>query len=222
MKYIKPILPLFLLFFFFGCTTEEAKETEMSSRTQVIMGTFCTLSLEVSHAQELTPGFEKLKEVEQVLSSYKEDALVSLLNKNRHIKSHPMLREILKKSKSYYAQTQGYFDITIGSITKKLYHFGEEEQIPTKEALGIAPLGVENIFIAKDFIRLKNNITIDLGGIGKGYGVDVLAAYYQAKGITKGQIALSGDIRCLDLCDIAIQSPFEEDATIALFQAKIP
>ncbi len=194
----------------------------MSSRTQVIMGTFCTLTLEEKYAQELTNGFEKLKEVEHVLSSYQEDALVSLLNKNRRIVSHPMLTDILEKSKKYYAQTEGYFDISIGSITKELYHFGEEEQIPSEEAIKRAPLGVENIIIEKDLIRLENNITLDLGGIGKGYGVDVLAAYYQSKGLSKGQIALSGDIRCLDLCEIAIQSPFEEEATIALLQAKIP
>jgi len=156
------------------------------------------------------------------LSSYDKNALISKLNAKKYIPTSNILVDILIKSKKYYKNTHGYFDITIGSITKKLYHFGEDEQIPSKEALSLAPLGIHNIIINQEEIRLENNITLDLGGIGKGYGVDVLAAYYKKRHITKGQIALSGDIRCLKLCSIDIQNPFEEEGTIASVYAKVP
>lgn len=222
MKFNTILLLLAAFLFFSGCAEEKPKTTQMLSRTQVIMGTFCTLTLEEQNAQALTEGFELLKKTEAVLSSYQEGALVSRLNSERNIPTNPLLKDILEKSKLYYQKTQGYFDITIGSITKKLYHFGEDEKIPTQEALALAPLGIDNIHIDKAQIRLENNISIDLGGIGKGYGVDVLAEFYRSKGIKKGQIALSGDIRCLNLCSIGIQSPFVEEEMIALLHAKVP
>ena len=194
----------------------------MFSRTQVIMGTFCTLTLEETQAKALTEGFTLLKKTESILSSYQNEALVSQLNSKKTIQTDSMLRDILEKSKVYYKQTNGYFDITIGSITKRLYHFGEEEEIPSKKDLALAPLGISNIVINENTISLENNITIDLGGIGKGYGVDVLAAYYHSQGIRKGQVALSGDIRCLNLCSIAIQDPFSEEGVITTLDAKIP
>ena len=214
---------LFILFaftlFVTGCKDEK---TALVSRTQVIMGTFATLSLEEKDATHIQKGFQHLKELESILSSYKTNADVYQLNQQKQLTSNPTLKDILKKSKDYYTQTQGYFDITIGSITKALYHFGESERIPTKEESAKAMLGIDKIHIQNAIITLNKEITIDLGGIGKGYAVDSLSSYYHTLGIKKGQIALSGDIRCLDKCSVGIQDPYNEDNVLTTLQAKIP
>lgn len=207
------ILALFVLL---GCG-----DTPNISRTQVIMGTFCTITLEENKSKEIDIGLQHLKALEQILSSYRPDALVSRLNKERSISTSKILQNILEKSKVYHTQTDGYFDITIGSITKKLYHFGEAEKIPSNNAIHHAPLGIDLIRINKNTIYLDGNITIDLGGIGKGYSVDSLSRYYDSKGIQKGEIALSGDIRCLDRCKIAIQSPFDENKVLTTLTSKM-
>jgi len=186
------------------------------------MGTFSSVSLETKYSNKIEEGFSHLKDVEHLLSSYKQDALVFRLNKERSLSTQVTLKDILEKSKAYHTLTQGYFDITIGSITKKLYHFGEKEQIPTPQELASASLGIDSIHVGNKEIRIENNISIDLGGIGKGYGVDSLSVYYADIGITKGQISLSGDIRCLDRCKIAIQSPFEEKKIRTTLTSKIP
>ena len=212
MKYL-----LLLTFLFTSCI-----QTQSTSRTQVIMGTFCTITLEEKHSQDIDAGFTHLKNMESILSSYQSTALVSKLNSNRTILTYITLKDILEKSKKYYKQTHGYFDISIGSITKKLYHFGEEEKIPTQKEIHTASLGINSIVLSQKDIHLEDNITIDLGGIGKGYGVDSLSVYYANKGIRKGKIALSGDIRCLDACKVGIQNPFKEDETISIFNSKVP
>ena len=194
--------------------------TQTITRTQVIMGTFCSITLEEKHAKEIDAGFQHLKEVESILSSYQSNALVSRLNAERVVATDNILTDIIEKSKVYHTQTHGYFDITVGAITKKLYRFGEEERISTLQEQSNAPLGINNIQLERKTIRLDGNITIDLGGIGKGYGVDSLSKYYQTKDINKGQIALSGDIRCLDVCEVAIQSPFEEEKILGTIHSK--
>lgn len=190
------------------------------SRTQVLMGTYCTISLEENRSAEIQDGFEALKKVENILSSYQEDALVYKLNRDKNITFDATLKKILQLSKIYYTQTDGYFDITIGSITKELYHFGENERIPTYTQKQQAHTDIEQIKISDNNITIGTKITIDLGGIGKGFAVDELSHNYHLAGITRGKIALSGDIRCLDRCSVQIQDPFTLDGTIATLNAK--
>ena len=202
-----------------GC---EDKKPALVSRTQISMGTFATISLDKKDMMHIQQGFQHLQDLESILSSYQKDADVYQLNQKKQFTSNPTLRDILNKSKAYYSQTQGYFDITIGSITKELYHFGEDEKIPTKEEISTAKLGIEKIHIQKEIITLDRTITVDLGGIGKGYSVDSLSTYYHTLGIKKGQIALSGDIRCLDRCSIGLQDPYNETNILTTLHAKIP
>jgi len=186
------------------------------------MGTFVHISLKEQHNRQISQSFRRIKEIEHSLSSYESDALVYRLNHTHHVPYDAYLAEAIEKSKQYYQDTQGYFDITIGSISKDLYHFGEENSaIPSEEALQHAKLGIDAIEINTTNIRTEENITIDLGGMGKGYAVDEVADFLAEQNISRGTIALSGDIRCLDICTFGLQSPFSEQ-TFASLKSKIP
>lgn len=186
------------------------------------MGTYCTITLENPATPEIQEGFDYLRKIESVLSSYQPDSQVSRLNRGETVAYDPMLAEVLQRGRDFYTITEGYFDITVGSITKKLYHFGEEEQIPTEAQKQQAHLGIDRIEIGKEEISVGEGIVIDLGGVGKGYAIDLLSTAYREKNITQGSIALSGDIRCLDACTVEIQDPFTEEGTVAVLQSKIP
>ncbi|GIU00750.1 FAD:protein FMN transferase [Sulfurovum sp. TSL6] len=192
----------------------------LQKRTQVLMGTFVSISLPQQYNQEITKSFELLKRIEDSLSTYDETATLAKLNKNHHVKYDPYLAEAITLSRSYYHQSHGYFDITIGSISKKLYHFGEEKTYsPSKQALRSAHLDIHGISIDNKQIITDENITIDLGGMGKGYGADKVAQYLHEQNITEGIIALSGDIRCLHRCEVYLQSPYSEQ-TFAKIKSK--
>ncbi len=179
---------------------------EPVKRTQVLMGTYATITLPSLHAKEITNGFNILRDIEMSLSSYQPEAKVYQLNLTKKIDKDFYLLEIIRKSKELYYLTNGYFDITIGSLTKKLYHFGEDEQIPTKAQIEDAKLDIKGVSTKGKNITLDKGITIDLGGIAKGYGVDKVAMYYKTKGIQEGIIALSGDIRVINPSEIFIES----------------
>jgi len=203
------LFPLFLL-----------AQEELQTRTQVLMGTFVHISLPQKDKQEITRSFELLKRIEDSLSTYDETATLAKLNKTHFVKYDPYLAEALTLSRSYYHQSNGYFDITIGSISKKLYHFGEEKTYsPSRQALRSAHLDIHGIHIDNKHIITDKNITIDLGGMGKGYGADKVAQYLDEQNISEGIIALSGDIRCLDRCEVYLQSPYSEK-TFAKIQTK--
>jgi thiamine biosynthesis lipoprotein len=186
-------------------------QEKMHTRTQVLMGTFVSITLQKTDNQKLTKSFELIKEIEDSLSTYNPNASLFILNESHQIPLDPYLVEAIILSRSYYEQTNGYFDITIGAISKDLYHFGEEQtNSPSKKELQNAHLDIHGISIDKQHIIIDENITIDLGGMGKGYGADKVAEYLAEQNITEGIIALSGDIRCLNRCEIYLQSPYSE------------
>lgn len=181
----------------------------MITRTQVLMGTFVDVTLEDFNAS--TQVFKEIKTIEKHLSSYDSSSHLFRLNQEKSIPTDSILKEALKKSIDYYYQTNGYFDITIGSMSKNLYHFGEEVQSPSTDALQNALLDINAIIIDDKNISLTKDITLDLGGMGKGFAIDKVSHYLKKRDITQGKIALSGDILCLDSCEIYIQSPFKEE-----------
>ena len=210
------------LFYLFILLSSLLLSTPLQTRTQALMGTFVHISLEEQYNKQISQSFRRIQEIEHSLSSYDSEALVYKLNHTHHVPYDAYLAEAIEKSKQYYQDTHGYFDITIGSISKELYHFGEENSsIPSEEALKHAKLGIDAIEINTTTIRTEENITIDLGGMGKGYAVDKVADFLTEQNISKGIVALSGDIRCLDVCTFGLQSPFSEQ-TFASLKSKIP
>jgi len=57
---------------------------------------------------------------------------------------------------------------------------------------------------------IDKDMKLDLGGMGKGFGVDKVVAYLKSKLVPKAIVSASGDIRCLDTCHIDIQNPHSE------------
>lgn len=211
MRYLFLLFPLLIL-----------AQEEMQTRTQVLMGTYVSITLHKTDYDTLTRSFERIKEIEASLSTYDPNASLFLLNKTHCIPYDAYLAEALTLSNAYYEQTDGYFDITIGAISKELYHFGEEKTYsPSLKELQDAHLNIHGIHIDSRYITTDENITVDLGGMGKGYGADKIAQFLDEHNITKGIIALSGDIRCLDRCEVYLQSPYSEQ-TFARIKSKNP
>lgn len=195
---------------------------EMLTRTQALMGTYVSITLPKQHNTQISESFEKIKQIELALSSYDENAALYKLNQTHHIDYNAHLAEALKASKNLYDETDGYFDVTIGSISKKLYRFGEDNStIPSQKVLSQAVLNIKGIYIDETSITTQENITVDLGGMGKGFGVDHVADYLLEQNITQGIIALSGDIRCLNRCEFGLQSPYKASA-FALLHSQVP
>ncbi len=191
----------------------------MLERTQMLMGTFATVSLPKENSKEQQKSFEILRSVEKSLSSYDVEADIYKLNHDSSSQISSYTYEALVLSKEYYKKSSGYFDVTVGSITKGLYRFGEETRLPSTDQLKEAKIDMEGLHFNEEKAWIDNGTVVDLGGMGKGFGVDKVASYLKKRNIIQGRVALSGDIRCLDICNMAIQNPFGE-GEIATFTTK--
>ena len=207
---------LFIACLFLTCNAE----AQLVQRRQVLMGTFVSISIDEKHKKLMQPSFTILKKIETSLSSYKDTSPIFKLNKNKKAQLDSYSYEALKLSLQYYKATQGYFDIAIGKITKDLYRFGAQERIVSKKLLQASSTAIEGLEFGKHEASLHNDIIIDLGGMGKGFGVDKVSAFLAKKDVKKAIIALSGDIRCLGVCKIAIQNPLHVNTQLAGFTMK--
>lgn len=183
-------------------------EAKTVSRTQIIMSTYINITLEQEQRRLIEDGFNIFKDIEKSISSFDENSKIYILNNNLHVELDNYTYEALVLSKRFYKDTDGYFDVTIGSITKDLYRFGLEQRVPTKTQLLKANINLSKLYIDKKRANITKGMKIDLGGMGKGYAVDKVAEYLKRNNVKKGIISASGDIRCLSTCTMNVQNPF--------------
>ncbi|ABB44466.1 ApbE-like lipoprotein [Sulfurimonas denitrificans DSM 1251] len=193
-------------------------EAKTTSRTQVIMSTFITIKTDKKNEKYIEDGFEIMKSVDMSLSSYNKDAKVFLLNKNLHVSLDAYLYEALSLCKYYYKVSYGYFDITVGSITKDLYRFGEDERVASASELKSAKIDFNALKFNEKEAFIEDGMKVDLGGMGKGFGVQKVADYLKKMQVDDAIISASGDIRCLSTCKIEVQNPFDEESRLLSFE----
>ena len=108
--------------------------------------------------------------------------------------------ELIERSIKISQITQGAFDITYGSIDKKLWNFDEKmKSLPDKETAKkmVRLINYRNIIIDKKestvFLKEKG-MRIGFGGIGKGYAAEMAKKVMRGMGVTSGIVNASGDL----------------------------
>ena len=192
-------------------------DEDLVARQKVVMGTFVTISVDRAHKSSLESAFKLLKNIENSLSSYSHHAIIYQLNHNKSVQLDRYSYEALNLSRNYYQETDGYFDIAIGSITKDLYHFGDHQRVASAQELAKASTNIDGLIFNQEEAIITDSIKIDLGGMGKGYGVDKVDTLFRQERVKRAVIALSGDIRCIGKCYISVHNPFDDTKTLASF-----
>lgn len=206
--FMKKLLLLFIFIY-------SALFAQTITRTKVQMGTFITIVLNEKDASYVEEGFEIISRVEKALSSYDENAEISRLNKSRKIDIEAYTYQALLLSQRYYKESDGYFDVTVGSITKDLYRFGEDERVPSFFELSNAIVDFNGISFDKNRASLADGVKVDLGGMGKGFSIDMVSQHYKEHNITNAIISASGDIRCFNLCSVDVQNPLSKNYLVS-------
>ncbi|HCB68802.1 MAG TPA: FAD:protein FMN transferase [Persephonella sp.] len=213
---------MFFLVFIILFTAKTAFSEELLTRTKIIMETYITVKLPEDRKELFEPAFEIFKDIDRKLSIYKESSEISILNKRKKHRLSDETLEALKRSIQICKETEGYFDITVGKITSDLFRFGfDDERVPEEKDLEVykRPDPCSGIRIKGSYVEIDKDIKLDPGGMGKGYAVDLVYRFLKEKGVKKGVILASGDIRCIDRCVIYIKDPYGE-GEIVRFRTK--
>lgn len=210
-----------------GCTKEEPSEP--ITRTEVIMGTVVKVTLYDSDKEEiLDKVFERVKEIEDLVSINKGGTELDELNENAGIKPVKLSDtsfDIIEKALYYSEISEGGYDLTIGPLVK-LWSIGlPEAKVPTKEEINetIKNIDYSKVEINEDtnevFLK-EEGMLLDLGSIAKGYAADEIAEILREEDVNSAIIDLGGNIYALGLKEgiknwkIGIQNPFDARGSI--------
>lgn len=145
----------------------------------------------------------EIRRIEKLLTTFGDDSETNLVNANAGIQPVAVSREtieLIKRSIRISTLTQGAFDITYGSIDKKLWNFdsGMTALPDTATALKMVQLiNYRNVLIderAGTVFLKKAGMRIGFGGIGKGYAAEKAKLLLQQSGVKSGIVNASGDL----------------------------
>ena len=194
-----------------------------AGRTQVHMGTLISVTVEEENLSDEV--FDLFRELDSRLSTYKNDSEISRLKHELELNVSEVTRAVLERSLEMNRLSDGAFDVTIGALTHGVYHFGyDNEHLPSKAQLQKAEkfVGSNRMSIEGNKVKILEGTIIDLGGIAKGYAVDLAIKKLQSRGVFKAIVSASGDIGCLGECTVNIQDPFHSSGHIATVISTLP
>lgn len=145
----------------------------------------------------------EIQRIEKLLTTFNDSSQTNLINANAGIKPVKVDREVfdlIYRSKRISDLTQGAFDITYGSIDKRLWNFDQTiTALPDKETAKktVQLINYKNVILDEKkctvFLKEKG-MRIGFGGIGKGYAAEQAKLVLQQMGVTSGIVNASGDL----------------------------
>ena len=148
-------------------------------------------------------GFNHIKEIEYLLTTYSDTSDLYRINAAAGVEPVVVHKEtfgIIERSLQISAITQGAFDISYGSVDKRLWNFDvHQNELPDPETAKkmVRLINYRNILLNKaaTTVMLKEKgMRIGLGGIGKGYAAEKTRQYLKSLGATAGIVNASGDL----------------------------
>ena len=221
LKMFIVLLCLNFLTFSTGCS-KNSKNVEPISRTQVWLDTPCTITIYDKDSEKiLDQAFNVLKDIRNKMNAHEDSSEVSAINKNAGLNSVKVSDNtfyVVKESKKYSELTQGKFDITIGSLINLWGINTENARLPSEDEIKakLPLINYRDIILDENekSIKLRNkDMSIDLGGIAKGFAADEVAKVLKKNGVKHAVIDLGGNILTVGTkiqgtdCNIGIQDP---------------
>ncbi len=147
---------------------------------------------------DLYSGLSKLiNDFDDSYSRFKSNSIVSTLNKEKSFKNPSQdLIKMLDLGLEYYDLSNGVFNIAT-EIHQRAQGYDKEYSFTEQKYLVPKTVDLNEAILSSDSgsIKLHNQISIDLGGIGKGYLIDKLAKYLrEEKGLQYFLINGGGDL----------------------------
>lgn len=193
---------LFSLAVAFSCSKKA-----MPTRTQTVLGTVCSINAYDDASDKLYDElFARLKEIDDRFSATKRDSDISQVNAYAGIKAVPVHRDVyfvVQTALNFAQKTDGAFDPTVGPLVKLWGINTENARVPSREEIDATlPLvNWRNVQMdpgdgetSKRIFLLQKGMSLDLGGIAKGYAADEMARILGEHNVRQAIVNLGGNV----------------------------
>ncbi|MDD5128305.1 MAG: FAD:protein FMN transferase [Candidatus Omnitrophica bacterium] len=192
------------LSYFFLRSNKPSRHNQKTTRfyrdNRLLMGTFWEVVSPDKRAGEIV--FSETKRIEGLLSKYIPESEISQLNRIGRLKVSPDTFYIIKRSKEFWQETAGAFDISVAPLVDIWGFSDQKHKVPSidliQDTLGL--VGSDKIILHENdnVVEFKlSGMKIDLGAIAKGYALDCAAVRLKEKGISNCLINAGGQVYAL-------------------------
>jgi thiamine biosynthesis lipoprotein len=170
------------------------------------MGTFARLTAiatdEPSAAAAVEAGYARLEDVNRLMSDYRPDSEISRLNdlpadEGLHVSSETFY--CLERAVEVSRASGGAFDVTCRPLVTLWKQAAKQNRLPserivaeTLKVVGAEQIGldVENRMVS----RRLDGVQVDLGGVAKGYALDLATEAMRKAGASSVLVDVGGDV----------------------------
>ena len=211
-----------------------ANSQVLRKRTTMLMGSRWDITLVANDStlaeQNIDTVIAEVSRIEYLISDWKPESQVSLVNQNAGIRPIQVDREVFELTRRAIHLsriTGGAFDISFAAMDRIWKFDGSMTAMPTPEAIkkSVEKVGYRNIILdsvnSTVFLKYKG-MKIGFGALGEGYAADRSRELMLKKGIHAGIVNGSGDMSVWgqqpDGSDwnIGITNPMKEDTILAV------
>lgn len=207
-----------------------SRDEQTLKEMRIIMGTMVTITAHHQDAGVLSnaidAAFKRINQIDALMSTYKEESELSLLNKAQKPGKYPVsndLWNVLALADRMYQQTDGVFDVTVKPLWDVWQLAANTNTMPSKNDIekvlnGIGWGRIKLHSDSKEIEFMTEFCMIVLGGIAKGYAVDVAIETLRDNGIQNCLVDAGGDIFCSGVAPdgkpwkIGVRNPFRTDS----------
>lgn len=143
-----------------------------------------------------------LSDLENKLSVKKDGSEISKLNElaaSAPVKVDEQIYWLIRNSVDLSRLTDGAFDVTLGEISHLWGFYSDDPEKPDMDRISSLAdkANYKNIVFDDENHTIyfsKDDFTIDMGAVGKGYALDMLKSLFFESGVTSGLVDFGGSI----------------------------
>lgn len=157
----------------------------------------------LSAMEHINAAIDEVRRIEGLLTTYSESSQTSLINRNAGIQPVTVDREmceLILRAERISRVTQGAFDLSYGSVDKRLWNFDRGMTAlpdPVTARQMVRLINYRNIQVnieRHEVMLLEPGMRIGFGGIGKGYAAERAKQLLQQRGVRSGIVNAAGDL----------------------------
>lgn len=216
-----------ICFLIFSCSS-------INNEEKIFTGKALGTTYQIKYFSKTHFDFQKsldsiFEHINSSMSTYRDNSDISKINSgDSTVVVDQNFITVLRASKKVYNESKGYFDPTVGNLVNA-YGFGPKaslKQIDSSQLDSLVLLtGLDKVNLKSDHTISKENpgIYLDFNAIAKGYTIDVIAEFLDAKRVNNYLIELGGELRASGKNQenkkywlVGIDDPFQKEAERAI------
>ncbi|MCX6207462.1 MAG: FAD:protein FMN transferase [Bacteroidetes bacterium] len=183
------------------------EQKQVFKKAMLLMGNNFEISIVASNEawafEKIDLAVQEIQRIEKLLTTYNDQSETNQINQNagiRPVKVSPETVQLIQRSIRISEITQGAFDISYGSVDKRLWNFDTNMTSLPHPAIAKKMVRLINfrnieISVTNSTVFLKEKgMRIGFGGIGKGYAAERAKYILKNESVEGGIVNASGDL----------------------------